>query len=144
MELLLFNELAIFEFGFVYYGFSFYERCVFVFQGIVKFPHLSIWLRTTTYHDHFLVVVLSKSRHCFLGAHGPYDFANYIVKLPYVFFLFGIQFFRDSIQAVFGNLSDGIPGRNSPLNVNNRSRFPWRDWCAWIYLEIHARKLIAN
>ncbi|MCL4484309.1 MAG: sulfatase-like hydrolase/transferase, partial [Bacteroidetes bacterium] len=30
MEFLLFNELAIFEFGFVYYGFSFYEGCVFV------------------------------------------------------------------------------------------------------------------
>ena len=31
MKLLSFNELAVFELGFVYYGFSFYEGCVFVF-----------------------------------------------------------------------------------------------------------------
>ncbi len=75
MEFLHINELAVFEFGFVYYGFSFYERSVFVFQSIVYFSRQLVWLRTTVYHNHFFIVVLSQSGHRFLGVHGSNDLA---------------------------------------------------------------------
>jgi predicted AlkP superfamily pyrophosphatase or phosphodiesterase len=97
MELFLFNELAVFEFGFVYYGFSFYEGCIFVFQCIVKFPHLTIWLETMAYNNHLFVIVV---RHCsqrLLCIHGSNDLALHGVN---AFF-----FLIDDVQCVYQPVS---------------------------------------